>query len=68
MYTGGAYGGAESSELSIAIIPGNTEWDNSKYRCIVSNLDNDSQEISTSATLTIEKENEEEPKPEPEGE
>lgn len=70
MYTGGAYGGAESSELSIAIIPGNTEWDNSKYRCIVSNLDNDSQEISTSATLTIEKENEEEPgtEPEPEGE
>ena len=68
MYTGGAYGGAESSELSIAIIPGNTEWDNSKYRCIVSNLDNDSQEISTSATLTIEKENEEEPEPEPEPE
>lgn len=68
MYTGGAYGGAASSELSIAIIPGNTEWDNSKYRCIVSNLDNDSQEISTSATLTIEKENEEEPEPEPEGE
>ena len=70
MYTGGAYGGAESSELSIAIIPGNTEWNNSKYRCIVSNLDNDSQEISASATLTIEKENEEEPgtEPEPEGE
>lgn len=53
VYTGGTCTGVDTKKLYINIQNGTTEWDGSKYRCIVSNTDIESIEISEEVTLTI---------------
>lgn len=52
-YSGGTCTGVDTKKLYINIQNGTTEWDGSKYRCIVSNTDIESVEISEEVTLTI---------------